>query len=150
LKIETLKDSSDVEITAVKYYPGDRRFAISIKNTGNVGAWASVVLNDVMVNGIRKSLSYDGKKYIGVGKEKEFYITARLDRFDLEENEIVNVKVMYGENKEAMIKSKTKELELEIVETNLIGMLIGSNGNIMLGVAIIIIIAVSLIIKKRR
>ncbi len=145
VNIEKIQDNSRVELEGITYYTGYRRFGIKLKNTGDVNAWVSVKLIDVVVNGIQTSLSSERIRMIKPGEEKTIYIPAQLDELDIQDNDMVHVIVTYGQRKDLLINTVDKEVELEIDRSMPVEQIL-----LIVGVVILLVIVVAFFVFRKK
>ncbi len=114
VQVRKIEDNSKITIEKVVYYTGYHRFGITLKNPGTVDAWVNAKLIDVVVNGMPTSLSLEREKLVKAGKERTVSIPAQLDDLDIDDNDVVHVVVTYGQSKDLLINSVSKDMELEV------------------------------------
>jgi hypothetical protein len=115
LTLTDIEDNSKINITSTKYLKGLDRFKVEVENTGNVDGYAQVRLTDVEVSGQERSFASE-RKPVPAGSKGEFFISAELDRIDLEQNQQINTVLSYGENEDTLVNSMNVERELQVSE----------------------------------
>ena len=144
---------AEVELISVVYNKNLKRFIIKVKNTGEVNAFVDAQLKDVIIDGIKQDLFYDGVLRVVPGDEKTLMIKAELSEADILDNPTINVIIPYGEDKDLLTKKITEEVELEVVSGNfLTGAFTAKVAGVSVGwlIIIIIVIIIFFILKRRK
>lgn len=111
ISIEEINDPSEVEIRDLAYMADVERFRLEVENMGEDEAYVSAVLSNVIVNGIEETVSARNTVSLDPGETENVYLSAELDRIDIEENEEVDVIIRYGENEGILINSQEEVME---------------------------------------
>ena len=90
------------------------RFKAVLENTGEVPAYATVDLREVMVRGEEDSFTATSGE-IEPGEKEEVYVTPNpaLDRIDIEENDELSVVVNYGEDERTQLNRINRNVEFQ-------------------------------------
>lgn len=113
LAVAQISDESNLTLESLKYLENLDRFAVSVKNTGEVSAYGQVRLRNVMITGEPNSFSTE-QKQIKPEEEQKFYIPAELDRIDLRQNEEVETILTYGEERGTLVNTRELSPGLEV------------------------------------
>lgn len=102
-RVEILDDTA-ITIEKLVYNKGRNRFEISLKNIGEIDAYADTELIDILVIDERITIGGEEVIKIPVGKTKKSIAKVRLSDEDLENNELVKVRAYYGQNENNLVK----------------------------------------------
>ncbi len=150
-----ITDKSQVELLDVTYNKLLKRFFVRVKNIGNVSAYVDAQLHSVVVDGISTDLFFGKKMRVLPGETKSLMIKAELSPADILDNAQVKVVVPYGENKDVMIKSIRKTVDLKVTSGNfLTGAFSMTVAGVNVGWSVVVIVLVgivlSFVLKKRK
>jgi hypothetical protein len=107
-------DGSMLNMTSVVYDPRLKQFLVSVKNIGTVNAYATPELQDLFINGEYLFVTSDQPVLVKVGSTVEIPINREMTEDDISNNQIVKVKVYYGERPQALIKTLYGEFAFKL------------------------------------
>lgn len=113
MTVEEINDESQVELGEIKYLQDVSRFKLNIENTGETDAYVSASLLNVIKSGRESTFTTKETIKITEGESKEVYIPAELDRIDLEENDMIQASISFGERKGALVNNLAQETEFK-------------------------------------
>ena len=122
IRVSTVQilDNCNLELNSLKYSPQRDLFYVGVKNIADVTCYADAELIDVVVAGARVSFNMDGVKRIDSGETKDLKIKAALESEDFEDNELVKVRVYYGEREDSLVKTIEDNFKIEFVKADYI------------------------------
>ena len=148
VEISNINDESEVELSDLVYLSNSGKFLIKVKNVGNVDAYVRVKIIDLSVGGIKNSYTSD-VIFLPAGEEKDTMISVKMDDFDIKSNDFVNVLLVYGQNKDALVKSKSYKKELVVSSALLIsGHLVETTHLLIIGVVVVIIVLAVIFLRR--
>lgn len=136
-----VEDNSFIELEKVFYDKRLGRFELFVKNTGETVVYVKPSVTNILVEGVKENFA-GNKVKITQGKTSKLIVNAKLTWQDLKENPQINVLLLYGERKNALINELSESVELVIKTTNYLIYIIGIT-------AILIIMIIILIRWKR-
>lgn len=137
-------DPSTIEVSDVAYYKGLKRVGVSVYNNGTNPVHFDVKINGLIVNGLEKNLFKSD--IVLPGELKTTYLPVELDAVDLEENDLFDVLVIYGQNEDLLLKNIKVKYPFTIKSGNaLTGFVTGVGGGSMaVGLIVILVIIAGL------
>jgi hypothetical protein len=112
--IEVLDDAT-IEIVALEYDDLAKGFRVVLENTGEVDAYVSVELVDLVVNGEELTVGGDGVLLLEAGKKGRIPVPVEMAAEDLADNPDVLVRAYYGERELSRVKITEKRFPIEFV-----------------------------------
>jgi hypothetical protein len=106
-------DEASIELLDVVYSKRDKGFYITIKNIGEVDAYAAAEIYDLYVNTQYGVYGSEKTIFLEKGKSGEIFVPVELTEEDIANNEKINVRVLYGQRENALIKSITGVFEFK-------------------------------------
>jgi hypothetical protein len=107
-------DGAVLNITDVQYDKGASEFLVTVENTGAVDAYATAELQDLFINGEYLFVASEGADLIKAGKTGTLRIAQVMTADDISNNQLVKVKVYYGERPRALIKTLYGEFPFKL------------------------------------
>ncbi|MFH1642208.1 MAG: hypothetical protein ABIC04_04875 [Nanoarchaeota archaeon] len=114
IDIVDVVDNCEMAITGFLYDNRRKYFYTEIENLADVICYADSEVVDIFLNGQRTTLGSDKIIEIAPGEKGTSRIKARLEEEDIADNEMVQVKVYYGERENSLIKTLEAQMELII------------------------------------
>lgn len=136
----TIIDSTEMDILDVSYSESGSKFLVKVKNIGNNTAYATIELLDIYVNGEYLIFSADSVEKLEPGETKVIEVATTMEEEDYSENEIVNVKLLYGEREMALTKIIQRPYPFKFAATNYL---------IVVVVVLVIILLLLIIFRKK-
>lgn len=118
--VEVLDECQLSEEMTITYDKRKKSFYIGLENIGEVSCYADVELVDIIIAGERSNQGSVKVIEITPGSTAEARVKAELEEEDIIDNEIVKVRVHYGERKTSLVKVMEGEFELAMKGTNII------------------------------
>ena len=115
IQIVNVIDDCNLVIDGVSYDTGKKSFVIDISNPSESECFANVEVFDVITNGEMHDYGTDKAVKIESHESKSVKVRAELDEVDLEENQIVNARALFGQRESALVKEFEGEFELKIL-----------------------------------
>ncbi len=112
--IEVL-DDAQVEIVGLEYDNLAKGFRVVLENTGEVDAYVSVELVDLVVNGEDLTVGGDGVLLLKAGKKGRIPVEVEMAEEDLADNPDVLVRAYYGERELSRVKITEKRFPIDLV-----------------------------------
>jgi hypothetical protein len=138
--IEVL-DNCEIDINKVTYHISKESFIINAINTGEVNCYVDVELVDLAFEGDDIIATMTDVEQIEPKKSKGLPIEIELSDDDQDENEIVQVRALYGERRNSLTKTIEGEFELFLKKFDLL---------FYIAILIIILLIIGLVILKRK
>ncbi len=107
-------DNSEVELKDIYYDRSINRFIISIKNTGEVTAYATAYFEDLIINDRPERVGTDQIITLAPEETGELRIRVDLSPLDIEENPMINVNIRYGAQENILLKRLEEQTELVV------------------------------------
>ncbi|MCF7798378.1 hypothetical protein K9M74_00580 [Candidatus Woesearchaeota archaeon] len=128
LTLQTIADDGTLlYLVDSSYYKGIDRVGVELHNPTDIDAYVSVKVNEIMVNGLPKTLYKQGK--VKAGQTTILYLPAKLDRIDLQENEELAIVVTYGKDESMLLKTISAKQPFKVVSGGRItGLVTGIGG----------------------
>ena len=114
IPIIQVADYSEIEIRDLVYDRADQAFYITLRNPGDVNAFANVELVDIIVDGLPTTLGTRTVASIAPGATEQVYVRAKLSDLDIKENEHVVVRASYGQREEVLSKRQEQTMTLKV------------------------------------
>ncbi len=108
-------DDAEIEIVGLEYDKGASRFLVVIENVGDVDAYVSAELVDLIVNGEELTVGGDGVSKVAAGKRIRIPVEVEMTDADFADNTDVLVRAYYGERELSRIKITEKRFPIEFV-----------------------------------
>ncbi|MFP4424148.1 MAG: hypothetical protein ACLFP2_02855 [Candidatus Woesearchaeota archaeon] len=134
-------DRSNISIEKAVYDRLNKAFKIKVKNTGSVKAYVDIELIDVLIGGEETRLASRNTKEIPAGKTENLIVRADLSSLDMEENDQVEAKAYFSQQKGILFKTESRSLPLEISM---------NPGIYAAAVAVVVIIIIFLSLRKKK
>jgi hypothetical protein len=134
-------DKANLELHSITYNKWYKAFEIELENNGSVDAFADIELNDLFIKGSPTLVTIKSPVLIKAGQSKKAFIRVDLDTLDLKDNEKVNAKLYYGQNKDILYKVKYYHLPLNITY--------GTTPFIVAAAALVIIIFIVIVLRRQ-
>jgi hypothetical protein len=125
IQVEEVEDNSSLELENVVYLTDIQRMKIDVKNTGNVTAHFSAVVEGLTVRGIEEDFSTETEA-VEPGETATEYIPVELDSVDQEENDQVSVSLRYGEDPDLKVNSNENQVDFKTSTRSLTSRVTGS------------------------
>lgn len=106
-------DDSQLNITGLYYDTAAGEFLVRVENTGRVGAYVSVELIDLVVNGEALTFGGDGVVLVPAGKSAYLPVIVEMTDADFLDNPSVRVRAYYGERQLSRIKLTEARFPIE-------------------------------------
>jgi hypothetical protein len=112
----TIMDDSVVNITGLHYDPKQGAFFVRVLNVGEVDAFVDVELTNLWINGEFVTVGGDEIISLKPGKAGLIKVTIELSEEDIADrrNKEVNVRALYGQRENALIKLTKGVFEFEV------------------------------------
>ncbi|PIU30480.1 hypothetical protein COT07_00540 [Candidatus Woesearchaeota archaeon CG07_land_8_20_14_0_80_44_23] len=111
VQISTIEvmDNSAINITGLEYNSRLGAFIIEVKNVGQVKAYVSLELPDVIVNGIPTTLALKDVASLLPGETRKLQVDVpgKLTEGDIADNPQITVNAYYGERQDSLVKFTT-------------------------------------------
>jgi hypothetical protein len=104
IEIIDVLDDAQINITGLYYDKVGQHFLIEIENTGEVDAYVSAELVDLVVNGEELTVGADGVVKIAPGDDALLPVQVEMTDEDFAANPLVRVRAYYGERELSRIK----------------------------------------------
>jgi hypothetical protein len=128
-------DSAKVNITAIYYDEARKEFVVELENIGSVNAYVDIELRDLKIGYQVKNYGLDGVGLLAPGEKKRFRISVDegLLPEDIAKNQIVKVRVFYGEREGSLVNVIDAELTLQTMGPSVfVWVIIGAAGLLIL------------------
>ncbi len=114
-------DESKLEIIGAYYDLPNKRFVVTIKNTGSVELFADVIIRDIKIDGIVQQIG-TGKEPLKIspGKKAKVFIDADLAEEDIRANPRIRVVARYGQRAAGLVKKAEAEMELKVKRVDIV------------------------------
>ncbi len=122
LKVQVVQvfDAADLSIVSVVYDKSKKQFIITVKNNGNVDAYTTGEIYNIILNDEEVAIGSEGTTIIPKGREGKIVVPVALTEEDIIKNPIIHVKVRYGEREDALVKSVIGDFNLAFAKTDII------------------------------
>ncbi len=105
-------DDATMSFVSAAYYSGLKRVGVELSNDWIDKIYVRVKVNGVIINGLETDLTADGM--ILPGKTKVVYLPAELDEVDLEENDELDIDILYGSQEDLLLKHLAQIVPFEV------------------------------------
>ncbi len=143
-----------LDLLDVSYYTNLNRVGVELENTGTRKVYYDIKILQLVVNGVPEDLSKSDS--IDPGETKLTYLPVELDKIDIEENQVFDITIVYGNDEENKLQKISEEVEFKTKTGNPItGMVTaigqGGAGPVVAGVFVLVVIAgvVFFFVRKR-
>jgi archaellum component FlaF (FlaF/FlaG flagellin family) len=99
-------DGAEIDIIDVVYNSRNSKFSVKIRNTGTVNTYATAEIIELIVDGETLIFGTDQIINLRPGKTGTITIETTMEEEDVQFNEKIRVKVLYGERETSLIKVK--------------------------------------------
>jgi hypothetical protein len=106
-------DDAEINITGLYYDKSAQAFFVQIENVGDVDAYVSTELVDLIVNSEEITVGSDGVIKIAAGDDDYLEVPVEMVDADFEANPTVRVRAYYGERELSRIKIKEATFPIE-------------------------------------
>ncbi len=97
-------DGAEIEIIDVSYVQRTSTFLVDVRNIGEVDAYATAEIHDLIVDGDTTIFGTDETVMVRPGRTATLSVETTMEEEDIPYNEEVRAKVLYGERENALIK----------------------------------------------
>ncbi len=98
-------DDSEIQIIGVVYDKSKKRFEVEIENTKDIDTYVSGEVTNLLVNGEYKNYGSDTITHLLPLKKATIYVKSPdFEEADFGTNEIINVRMFYGQRERSLIK----------------------------------------------
>ncbi len=105
-------DSCDMNMTQLSYNVQRKTFLAEVTNIGKIGCYADIELADVVVAGEKVTYHLKDVAFLDSSETKALKIKGGLEREDLGDNQLVDVKLFYGQRQNSLTKLIEKRFPL--------------------------------------
>lgn len=128
LTLQTIDDDETLlYIIDSSYYKDMNRVGITLENPTAIDTYVSVKVRDIIINGLTETVYKEDS--ISAGQTKTIYLPAKLDRIDLQENDVLDVVVTYGKDQALLLKTVQATEQFKIISGGRItGLVTGIGG----------------------
>lgn len=110
-------DDSMIEIVSVVYDKSRKNFEIEVENKREVETFSRGEISNLLVNGEYRNYASDKTVILGPLKKATIYVkTEDFEDADFENNQLIKVKVYYGQRERSMLKVAAGEYEFMIAK----------------------------------
>ncbi len=109
----TVMDEASIELLDAVYSKRDKGFYITVKNIGTVEAYAAAEIYDLYVNTLYGVYGSERTILLKKGETGKIFVPVELVEEDIANNEKINVRVLYGQRENALIKSVSGVFEFK-------------------------------------
>ena len=152
IELSEIEDNSNITFLDTYYRTDVSRFGVDIENSGDSDVYVTATVHEFLEGGNTETKSSD-EKMIEEGEKDTVYIPADLDEIDLEDNEIIQVELRYGENENILVNNENHEQEFKTaggIFSTITGGITGNAGSIGISLLFIIVgIAAYFLITQR-
>ncbi|MBN1175391.1 hypothetical protein JXA48_01985 [Candidatus Woesearchaeota archaeon] len=146
-------DDSVLYVEDSSYYQNLNRVGVAITNPGDKEVYFTIKVQDIIVNGLKTTLSKEDS--IKPGETKKVYLPAKLDPIDLDDNSIFDIVINYGKQPEFQFKAIRVEQPFKVVSGGRItgfvtGLGDGKPGNWVAIIAAVLVLFVLIRIVKHK
>jgi hypothetical protein len=145
MDIEGLDDDPSIlYLKDVTYYKNLKRVGVTVQNNGTNTVYYSAKIQNLIVNGLETNIFKQDR--IASGQEKITYIPVALDEIDLQENDVFELTLTYGQDEEKMIKTIREDVPFKAIAGRLpLPVIIG-----IVVAALVIVAVIFVLIKKKK
>ena len=148
VQVQGINDPSKIEVQRIVYSPRLEHIIVYVKNTGSVPTWATVYLNNLLVDGVPTTVK-TRQGLIRAGQTAKLYAKVFLTDADLLDNPEVHYTARFGKDAglPVHILSGTLPLEKETLQDVVLEW-IGEN-SLLVSAALVLIIVLLIVLRKR-
>jgi hypothetical protein len=128
LTLQTIDDDGTLlYLVDSSYYKDMNRVGVQLSNPSDVDAYVAVKVRDIVINGLTETIYKEDT--IPAGQTKLVYLPAKLDRVDLQENDVFDIVVTYGGDADLLLKTLQATQPFKVVSGGRItGLVTGIGG----------------------
>jgi len=119
-------DEANIDIVKTEYAKSGSKFLVSVKNVGQVDAYVTIEIHNVLVNGESTIFSADNVVKVSPGDTITIPVTTTMTDEDIPNNPKVQVKALYGERENALTKTKQTTFPFKLAAPDITPYIIGA------------------------
>ncbi len=113
-------DGTDIEIVDVAFNLRTNSFEIEVRNIGTTDAYATAEIHDLIVDGETLIFGTDQTIRLSPGRSGTITVETTMEEEDVQFNERIRVKVLYGERENSLIKVREGVFDFKYTSTDII------------------------------
>ncbi len=110
------RDDSSIRLVSLTYDEHFKAFFVEVENTGPIGTYVHIELQDVKVGDSQFTLTVSGSIFIQPGEVRPIKIPANMLKEDYDANKQILVSAQYGKERTLLIFDLKENLLLQIIE----------------------------------
>ena len=111
-------DGAEIEIVDVSFNARTSTFLIDVRNIGNVDAYSTAEIHDLIVDGESLIFGTDQILRLSPGRTGTISVETTMEEEDVPFNEQIRVKVLYGERENSLIKIREGLFDFKYAQAN--------------------------------